>query len=411
MIASIAWRNLWQNKLRSLIIIAAVMVGILGGFGSDGFMEGMVDQRVNTAIANELSNIQLHQPDFLLNNEINYTIPNPDQYIEVANQMPEVKGASKRIICGAMASTATAATSVLICGVIPEQEKKVTGIYKKVISGNYLNDEQRIPVVVGKKLADKLELNLNSKLIVTLADSSGTITYGAFIVVGMYQTSNNLYDESHIFVRINDLGKLAGITGQVHEIAISLFDNKQTSLVFDKLSSSFKQQINNKLIDMRTWEQLEPLLKSMIEMTAFFSYLFLIIILIALAFAIINTMTMAILERKREIGMLMAIGMTRGKIFTMIMLETLFLAIVGGLVGLLMSYGLVEYYAHYGLDFGSMGSGMSYIGYDSIVYFKVTDGFYLASFILVAITAVLSSISPSIKALKLNPVDAIRELN
>jgi ABC-type lipoprotein release transport system permease subunit len=411
MIASISWRNLWRNKLRSLIIISAVSVGIVGGILSDGFMEGMMDQRVNAAIANEISNIQLHNPKFLLNNEINYTIQNPEQYIDGAEKLPQIAGVSKRIICGAMASTANAATAVLISGVVPEQEKKVTKISEKLIAGEYLRQDQRIPVVIGKPLAKKLGLGLNNKLIVTLADSSGTITYGAFLVVGIYETSNALFDEAHVFVRYNDLGALAGIVGQVHEIAISLKNNEETTTVFQQLSNTYSAQVQAGDIDIQPWQKLEPLLQSMIEMMSFFSYMFLIIILIALAFAIINTMTMAIMERKQEIGMLMAIGMTRGKVFSMIMLETLFLSIVGGLAGLVISYGLVAYFSRFGLDLGSMAGGMDYIGYDSVVFFKVTDVFYFTSFVLVAITAVLSSISPSIKALKLNPVEAIRDIN
>lgn len=411
MITSISWRNLWRNKLRSLVIISAVTVGILGGVVSDGFMEGMMEQRINAAIANEISNIQLHNTDFLLNNEITYTIQNPDQYVQVAEKMPEIKGISKRLIIGAMASTANAATSVLISGVIPEKEMQVTDISKKIIEGNYLSQSQRIPVVIGKKLAKKLSLKLNNKLIVTLADSFGTITYGAFLVVGIYETSNNLYDESHIFVRYNDLGKLASVSGQVHEIAIALYQNDQTNSTYDQLSSDFSNQIKTQQIDIKPWQKLEPLLLSMMEMMSFFSYMFLIIILVALAFAIINTMTMAIMERKHEIGMLMAIGMIRRKIFSMIMLETLFLSIIGGIAGLLISYGVVNYFAYYGLNMGSMASGMDYIGYDSVVFFKVSGTFYLISIILVIVTAILSSISPSIKALKMDPVEAIRDIN
>lgn len=411
MITGISWRNLWRNKLRSLVIIAAVAIGILGAVLSDGFMEGMMDQRINAAIDNEISNIQLHNPDFLLNNDIIYTISQPEQYLEAIRELPQVKGVSQRIICAAMASTAAASAGVTIAGVDPEEEEKVSQISKAITLGAYLNNQQRIPVVIGKKLSDKLGLKINDKLIVTLADSSGTITYGAFLVSGIYQTSNNLFDETHVFVRAKDLGPMLGLTNQVHEMAIALHDNQATQEVFQTLSDQFSSQIKNQKIDIKTWDMAEPLLKSMIEMMTFFSYMFLVIILIALSFAIINTMTMAILERKREIGMLMAIGMTKGRVFLMIMLETFFLSVTGGIVGLLLSYLIVSFYARHGLDLGAMGSGMSYIGYASTVYFRVNESFYVASVLLIGITSLLSSIPASIKALKLNPVEAIREIN
>ncbi len=410
MLFAIAWRNLWRNKLRSAVIFTSIAVGIIGAVVSDGFMSGMTDQRVDSAIANEVSDIQIHNPAFLLNGEIQYQIPDAEQSVKKIEAIPEVRGVSLRMKASAMAASANAGAGITIFGVNPAAERKVSDLHKLIIEGKYLSADEKIPTVIGQKLAHKLNLGLGDKLIVTLTDSSGTITSGAFQIVGIFKTANNRFDEANVFVNKKDLSNLIGYPANTgDEIAIRLKANNETPVVLKALRRLFQKEIRSKQIVIRSWYQIQPLLKSMIAMMDYFSYIFLFIILAALAFAIINTMLMAVMERTREIGMLMALGMNKRKIFSMIMLETIFLSIVGAVLGLLISIFVINHYATYGFDLSSVAKGLNYIGYSSQIFFRVNTNFYVISMILVVLIAILSSISPALKALKLQPAKAIRE--
>ncbi len=410
MLFAIAWRNLWRNKLRSSVIFTSIAIGIIGAVISDGFMSGMTDQRVDSAIANEVSDIQIHNPAFLLNGEIQYQIPDAEQSVKKIEAIPEVRGVSLRMKTSAMAASANAGAGIDIYGVNPAAERKVSDLHKLIIEGKYLSADEKIPAVIGQKLAHKLNLGLGDKLIVTLTDSSGTITSGAFQIVGIFKTANARFDEANVFVNKKDLSSLIGYPANTgDEIAIRLKANSQTPMTMKVLRRLFQKEIRHKQIVMRSWDQIQPLLKSMIAMMDYFSYIFLFIILAALAFAIINTMLMAVMERTREIGMLMALGMNKRKIFSMIMLETIFLSIVGAILGLFISIFIVNHYATYGFDLSSVAKGLNYIGYSSRIFFRVNTNFYVISMILVALIAVLSSISPALKALRLQPAKAIRE--
>lgn len=410
MLFAIAWRNLWRNKLRSAVIFTSIAVGIIGAVVSDGFMSGMTDQRVDSAIANEVSDIQIHNPAFLLNGEIQYQIPDAEQSVKKIKTFPEVRGVSLRMKASAMASSANAGAGITIFGVNPDEERKVSDLHKRIIEGKYLSADEKIPAVIGRKLARKLNLGVGDKLIVTLTDSSGTISGGAFQIVGIFKTANLRFDESNVFVNKKDLSGLIGYpvnTGD--EMAIRLKDNSETPLVMKRMHRLFQKEIREKQIVIRSWDQIQPLLKSMISMMDYFSYIFLFIILAALAFAIINTMLMAVMERTREIGMLMALGMNKHKIFSMIMLETIFLSLVGAVLGLLISIFIINHYAYYGFDLSSVAKGLNSFGYSSRIFFRVNANFYVISMILVVLIAMLSSISPALKALKLQPAKAIRE--
>ncbi len=410
MLFAIAWRNLWRNKLRSSVIFTSIAVGIIGAVISDGFMSGLTDQRVDSAIANEVSDIQIHNPAFLLNGEIQYQIPDAEQSVKKIEAIPQVRGVSLRMKASAMAASANAGAGISIYGVNPVVERKVSDLHKLIIEGKYLSAEEKIPTVIGQKLAHKLNLGLGDKLIVTLTDSSGTITSGAFQIVGIFKTANARFDEANVFVDKKDLSNLIGYPANTgNEIAIRLKANNETPAVLKTLRRLFQKEIRSKQIVIRSWDQIQPLLKAMIVMMNYFSYIFLFIILAALAFAIINTMLMAVMERTREIGMLMALGMNKRKIFSMIMLETIFLSIVGAALGLLISILIVNHFATYGFDLSSVSKGLNYIGYSSRIFLRVNTSFYIISMILVALIAVLSSISPALKALRLQPAKAIRE--
>ena len=412
MLAALAWKNLWRNKLRSAVIILAIAIGIIGGIVSDGLMSGMTDQRVNAAIANEVSNIQIQNPEFLLNNEIQYTLPESLQLEKKIRTYPEVSGVSARLDCEAMATSASAGSGIVAYGVVPYDEVQVSDIHNHLVQGSYLNNKQRLPAVVGKKLVKKLGLQLNDRIIITLADTSGTITSGAFRIVGIYKTANARFDASAVFVRKKDLAAVLDISqATTHQLAIRLKNNNKTDLVVKKLHHDFSKYIDKELVTIRSWHQIAPMLQSMIAMMNMFSYIFMMVILLALAFGIVNTMTMSIMERTREIGMLMALGLNKKKTFSLIMLETVFLSLAGAAIGLIISLFIAHHYATYGFDLSSVAKGMNSIGYSAIVYFRVNTEFYITTIFMVVFIALISAISPARRALKLQPASAIRDNN
>ncbi len=146
----------------------------------------------------------------------------------------------------------------------------------------------------------------------------------------------------------------------------------------------------------------------MVEALDVYLYYIVGIILLALLFSILNTMLMAVLERMREIGVLMAVGMSKARIFLMIMLETVMLTMIGGPFGLLLSYGFVTYFGEVGINLG--GAAYSDLGFAAIVYPYLDARSYLEVTLMVAVMAVIAAVYPARKALKLIPVEAIRTI-
>jgi ABC-type lipoprotein release transport system permease subunit len=252
-------------------------------------------------------------------------------------------------------------------------------------------------------MENALDYRIRNKVQVTISDRQGTPVQGIFRVCGFYKTTNTGFDQATAFVHAGELASLYG--GGViltHEMAVLLHDIDDAGMVKEKL---ILLPAGN---TVRTWKELAPDAAMMQDFTVLYYFIFIGIIMLALAFGIINTMLMAVLERTKELGMLMAIGMNRRRVFRMIMLETLFLTVVGAVIGMLAGWAITRGLGKTGIYFSGWGEGFEAIGFASRVYPIVTPAFVVFTAVMVFVTAVVSSLWPARKALKLNPVEALR---
>jgi len=403
MIFSVAWRNIWRNKVRSLVVIFAVAIGLYAGVWSAAFMKGMMNQRIDKVIKTELSNIQIHNPEFRKTSEFANYMASASTLVEKISKTENVKGASNRIVIQSMVASAETASGVIIMGVDPEKESKVTNLHEKIIDGAYFEGIKRNPVVIGKKLAEKLNVKLRSKIVITVQDLENNITSGAFRIAGIYSTNNNLYDEGHVFVRYSDLHAITGLPqGAGHEIAISIDNNEVLPSVQKNVKSMAKG------LEVLNWKELSPEMSYLTETMDLYMYIFIIIILLALLFGIINTMLMVVMERRKEIGMLMAIGMQKFKIFRMIVVESILLSLVGGAVGIIIGGFVARIRSNHPIDLSMWAKGYEALGYDAFVYLHLEPALLINVAIMVIITGIIAALYPAYKALKNDPADALR---
>ncbi|OYT13981.1 MAG: hypothetical protein B6I19_02310 [Bacteroidetes bacterium 4572_114] len=404
MLLQMSWRNIWRNKTRSLVVIFAIAIGLIGGIFISGLMNGMVAQQTSNAIDSEISDIQIHNPKFLDNMSPRYLIHHVQEKLSAITGNNKVTSVCSRTKSTAMASTATTGTGVTINGIVPGDEKKVTNIYAKLVSGTYFEKRGKTPsIVISQKLSHKLKADIGNKIVMTVQALNGEMTYILYRVEGIYKTNNSQFDELNVFVLSSGLNQTLGIAkGEANEIAIRTIDTKSAHSVSSALATKFPS------LSVQTWREIRPSLIIMSTMMNQFSYWLMIIILFALIFGIINTMLMVILERKRELGMLMAVGMNRKRVFKMILLETTLLSITGGFIGLLISMGLMGIFGKSGINFASWSQGLEAMGYSSFIYPEVSLQFYFIITILVIMTSVIASIWPTRKAMKINPAEAVR---
>ena len=383
-------------------MIASIAIGIWAGVFVLGLSTGLNNQRQQSAINNTLSHIQIHNPEFIKDYNVQYRIPDGEAvHDELANN-PNVKVFTERVILTGMISSANGVYAARISGVNPETEVQVTTLHEKLLEGEYITGIKRNPVVISQRMAKKLNVKLRSKVVLTFQKDDGEIVAGAFRVAGIYKTISSRDDELNIYTQASDLHRLLDQENGYHEIAILLNDFEAIQPQTEALQSEYPDLL------IRPWDVVSPELGYANQMMSQLLYLFIAIILFALSFGIINTMLMAVLERNRELAMLMSIGMNKTHTFAMIVYETVFISMIGGPLGVLLGYFTINYYGNVGIDLSVVSEGLENFGVGSMVYTELEAVFYINVTIMVLVSALLSSIYPAWKALQVNPAEGVR---
>ena len=403
MLIKIARRNIWRSKKRSLIIIVAVSIGLWAGIFMMAFYNGMIEQRINSAISDELSHIQLHHLEFRKEYEIKYFLPEGSKMLGKIKNDSDVKAATGRIIIKGMIASASGSSGITINGILAADEQTITNLSGKIIKGNYFDPNKNNDIILSEKLRKKLKLDLNKKTILTFQDKEGNLASGAFRIRAIYKTVNGPYDDTNLFVKITDIDSLAGIPNEINEIALLLKSNQLLEKSQYNLKRNFPET------EIKNWMELQPELGLTISVGDQMVFIFMGIILLALAFGIVNTMMMAVLERTREIGMLLALGMNKFKIFMMILLETFFLILAGCPIGILLAFATIAISQKTGIDLSQFSETYSSFGYNSIIYPSLTARQFGIVILLVLITALFSALFPARRALKLNPAESLKK--
>jgi ABC-type lipoprotein release transport system permease subunit len=473
MIAGIAWKNIWRNKSRSLIVITAVTIGVFAGVFSIAVMNSAVVQRIDSAVNEELSHLQVNNKEFRSGIDIQNYIADLPAVTSTLSSTPGVNAVTGRIIIRGIATTSAKSSGVEITGIDVEKEKQMFTLEEKLIpgTGSFFGTGTKLnSAVIGEKLAKDLNIiryiltpealeklretgvpgdalkklepisgmrftsdkkfvreferlltpaetkkygmqireaawsyREGSKIILSFLDVNSMQTGAALRISGIFRTNNDMFEATSVFVPIDELRELTGLgEGTVHRVIARLDDNELT----DEATAYARDALPG--YEVMNWKEIVPDLAMMADMMQQVYALFMIIILAALAFGIVNTMLMAVLERTRELGMLAAIGMNRRRIFLMIMLESVFLSVVGGVAGMAVSGAVIAATAEKGINLTKYSEGFEAIGYSAHLYPSIDLQFFLITTVLIVLTGVLSAVYPARKAIKLNPVEAIR---
>jgi ABC-type lipoprotein release transport system permease subunit len=279
----------------------------------------------------------------------------------------------------------------------------VSQLRKKIILGNEFAKDRTNQVMLGKKLADKMKLKPASRLVLTFSDTAGNIVSAAFKVAAIYESENAPLDEKNVYVAMRGINELLSTGNSFHEIVVLLKKDEDVNGVQQVLRQQYPG------LQVESWREISPETDLLVRTTDQYSYIIMIIIMLALAFGIINTMLMAILERTREIGMMLALGTSRFKLFILVLLETLLLTMAGTPIGILAGWLGTAYFNKQGLDLSGMGREMmSSFGFGTMIYPEFPADKLAAVLLIVVGTALVSCLYPAIKALRLQPVEALR---
>ena len=400
-LSRLAWRNLWRNHRRTLIMLLAISVGVWAMIFMTALMRGMVDQMIEDGINALPGHVQIHHPAYRDDPSIENSIAQPEPGLLAALQSPPVSAWTSRVRVPAMISSERDNRGVTLLGVDPAGEIALGFDPGSIVEGRFLNGADDEGLVIGRKLLERLETDLGKRVVVMSQDPDNDIADRGFRVVGVYKGKLAALEEGFIYAGRSTVQSLLKLDGKVSEIAVIGLDYRDVK--------SLKEWVRNAAsgnIQVQTWMELDSYLGLMLGVMDGFVLVWIIVIFLALSFGLVNTLMMAVFERVREIGLMQALGMKPSAILYQVLLESLMLLALGLLLGNLLALATVLPIRD-GIDLSMVAEGMEMMGVSSVLYpaLKLKD--LLMANVVVIILGILTSLLPAWRASQYRPVEAI----
>jgi ABC-type lipoprotein release transport system permease subunit len=403
---ALAWRNLWRNAQRSLIMIAGIAVGLFGLLVYYGVSNGFLDEFVETSIELELAHLQVNKAGYLKNPVPANAFSADSALVEKLAALPHVAAAAGRFRAAVLINSAEKSGRLVLVGVNPEQESKVTTIPGLVYQGQYLKPGDNRRIVLGGELARLLGVGVGDKVVIMAQDRENELQSVLFRVAGLFKSSAPSFDKTAAFVTLEAMQSLLARQGELTSILLRAEKGEN----LDTLAGAIRNFLEkgHEDLEVRTWLEVSPILAQSINMFDSFVWVFYAIIYLAMAFGVINIMFMAILDRTRELGVMRAVGTTPGQIMLLVLLEASFLGLAGLVLGGTAAWVMNHYLSTEGLNLSRWSSAMSLMGISSIVHSSITLGQWAVSLLSAELAVIGASVWPAWRASRLKVVEAIQ---
>jgi ABC-type lipoprotein release transport system permease subunit len=400
-VLTLSWRNLWRNHRRTGIMLGAIAVGVWAMIFMTALMRGMVDDMLNQGIRNLPGHIQVQHPAFLDDPSVVNSIAEPDD--DFRARLDQIGAANwvTRIKVPAVIASERETRGINLIGIEPSAEADISGLPALIDSGRFLESEQDQGIIVGARLAERLETRLGKRVVIMSQDPENNIRERGFRIVGIYRGKLPELEDFNVYAARDTLQKLLHIEGRISQLIVVGEDYRHIEPLYQRL-----RHILPATLEARAWYQIDSYLAAMFKMMDGFVLVWIIIIFLALSFGLVNTLVMAVFERVREIGLIQALGMRPGLIVYQILLESLLLLLIGlGIGNGLALLTIIPLQS--GLDISAVAEGMAMMGAGSVLYPKLLATDMLLANAVVIVLGTITSIIPAWRAARLDPVRAL----
>jgi ABC-type lipoprotein release transport system permease subunit len=412
----LAWRNLWRNRRRTLITMAAIALGYVMLLFVACLMAGLRWQMIENGTRLVLSQVQVHAPGYYPNRTIQKTIggakgTDVGALVTAITADPRVLAAAPRTYGFGLISADNRTAGVELFGVDPDEERKVTVLDAQIAKGTYLDGKKPMGVVVGNKLASTIGVAPGSEIVLLTQATDGSMGNDLYTIVGVFHTGLDSLDRSVVVMSLAALQKLLQMTPtRIHEVGIKLRDITEATDVAASLQAQLSEVSP---VRVMAWPELVPELADYVQFNRAMTIVLFVIFFLVAVIGIMNTMLMAVFERTRELGMLMALGIQPRQVIGLIVAEAAALACASLVLGGVIGVPVLWYLQVHGLELGGKtGEMVSLAGVvvGHLWYGRQDFTAYSQAGVGLAITAVVSALYPAWRAAHLRPTEAIRKV-
>jgi ABC-type lipoprotein release transport system permease subunit len=393
---------LFRRKLRTFLAIFMIASSLWGLMVMLGIYDGMIKQMIDNAVRSDSGDITIYKKDYRSDNDIKHHIKEPETVINEIEKNPAIKSYVQRVLSDGLIATAKYSKGVKIFGIDLESEKRQAKLDSYIKEGSFDFGKRNRGVIIGATLAKKLKISIGKKVILSAQNSENEINSIALKVTGILKTNNMHIDGIAVFIPLKKAQKFLDIDG-VMQISM-IFEDKSKIRSFQH---ALKQKFKN--LELFAWYELYPALmqsQAIMEQYSLISY---VLIFFVAGIGIFGVVLVSVLERLREFAILQAIGTPFKMVAQIIFLESLFIGIIGFILGCILGGGTLYYFYIYGLDLSRFSDALDEFGMDAITYAVIKPSYFLTGFFAVLIAIVLSIIFPLHLLKKSKPIEVIND--
>jgi len=402
----LSWRNIWRNKRRSALTILAIVFATALLVFMLSFQLGSYDDMINASVTLDTGHIQIMPTGYHADQKIRNVIDSPDKLLDTVKQLPSVKGAAARAESFCLASSDNRTKGVLISGVHPAQEQTVSRLSKSMKTGEYLAADDSDAAVIGLLLAKQLKLGIGDELTLLGQGRDGSIAAGIVTVKGIFQSGVDEFDRNVIQVPYAYFNDMFYMNHTSHRIVVRLDSLKP----IEKTCTALASRIDTDRLKIFTWDTLMPGLKQTIRLDLISGFIMYGILIIVVCFSILNTFLMSILERKKEYGVLIAIGTTPLRLIKFVLTESMLMTLIGLIIGIGAGTAVTLFFSLHGIGLGESSDMLSQYGISDRLFPKLTLVSLVSGPLLILVFTFLTALIPALRIRTLRPVEAIHSI-
>lgn len=403
MLLKLAWRNIWRNKRRTLITMASVFFAVVLAVIMRATNTGIYDNMIHNIVSFSSGYIQIHARGYWDERSIDNSFPESAQLYGKLSEIKEISDFTPRLESFALASCGDKTKGIMVLGIDPENEDRITGLREKLISGSYL-EENGHSVLMAQGLAQDLKIKTGDTIVLISQGYHGASAAGKYRVGGIVRYGSPELNKRMLNMPLKLMQSLYGAEGRISSVSLMLRDNNTLAETGNKLKNLFARSG----YEVMNWKQMMPELDQLIEGDLAGDYIVLGILYLVIAFGVFGTVLMMTRERLHEFGILLAIGMKKHLLASVLVLESFLISFIAAFAGMLAAYPLVLWFKHHPIRFsGDLQKIYDRYGMEAVVMMSDKPAVFTEQAAIVFGIAFMLSLYTLFKILSLKAIEAL----